>query len=143
MYGREVKGNLLRLKKLIYSNLPIPLGLIKNQRSLIGMDNLIDLLTKCINHPNAAGKIFLASDDEHLSTPDLIRCMASAMGKPTRIFPIPLFILKLFAKILGKQNEIDRLLGSLKVDNTYTKKVLNWKPPYTVFEGIKKMVMEK
>lgn len=143
VYGREVKGNLLRLKKLIYSNLPIPLGLIKNQRSLIGMDNLIDLLTKCINHPNAAGKIFLASDDEHLSTPDLIRCMASAMGKPTRIFPIPLFILKLFAKILGKQNEIDRLLGSLKVDNTYTKKVLNWKPPYTVFEGIKKMVMEK
>ena len=143
VYGREAKGNLFRLKKLIYSGLPIPLGLIKNQRSLIGIDNLIDLLIKCINHPNAAGKIFLASDDEHLSTPELIRCMASAMGKPVRIIPIPIFILKLLAKILRKQNEIDRLLGSLRVDNAYAKKVLNWKPPYTVFEGIKKMVTEK
>lgn len=143
VYGSEVKGNLLRLKKLINSGLPIPFGLIKNQRSLIGIDNLIDLLIKCINHPNAAGKIFLASDDEHLSTPELIRCMASAMGKPTRIFPIPIYILKFLGKILRKQDEIDRLLGSLKVDNTYAKKVLNWKPPYTAFEGLKKMVIEK
>ena len=101
------------------------------------------MLIKCINHPNAAGKIFLASDDEHLSTPELIRCMASAMGKPTRIFPIPIYILKFLGKILRKQDEIDRLLGSLRVDNTYAKKVLNWKPPYTAFEGLKKMVIEK
>lgn len=143
VYGSEVKGNLLRLKKLINSGLPLPFALIKNQRSLIGIDNLIDLLIKCINHPNAAGKVFLASDDEHLSTPELIKYMASAMGKPSRIFPIPIYILKFLSKILGKQNEIDRLLGSLRVDNTYAKKVLNWKPTYTVFEGLKKMVIEK
>ena len=143
VYGYAVKGNLSRLIKLINSGIPLPFGLVENKRSFIGVDNLIDILINCIDNPRAAGKTFLVSDGVDLSTQDLIRHLATAMGKSVNIFPFPLSILKFAASCLGFQGEIDRLLGSLQVDIEYTKKVLDWKPPFSVVEGFKKMVQEE
>jgi len=141
--GYGAKGNLARLMKLINSGIPLPLGLVKNQRSLIGIHNLVDILVRCIDHPNAKGKTFLVSDGEDLSTPDLLNYMASAMGKSSRLFPVPISFLKFVCCIVGRQNEINRLLGSLQVDTYYTRKILDWKPPVSAAESIRRMVLGK
>ena len=143
VYGHGVKGNLARLIKLVKSGLPLPLGRVQNQRSMIGIDNLVDLLIRCIDHPGAAGKTFLVSDGEDLSTPDLINHIASSMGRPARLFHAPIFLLKIAGRVLGKKKEIDRLIGSLKIDNSYTREVLNWTPPVSVTEGIRRMIQDK
>ena len=143
VYGYGTKGNLKRLMKLINFGIPLPFSLIENQRSLIGIDNLVDILVSCIEHPNAKGKTFLVSDGENLSTPDLLRYIASAMGRSARLFPFPILLLKLFGFVTRKSSEIDRLIGSLQIDSSYTKKTLNWTPPVSVHEGIKRMVQGK
>ena len=143
VYGYGVKGNLARLIKLVKSGIPLPLGLIKNQRSMIGIDNLIDLLIRCIDHPEANGKTFLASDKEDLSTPELIKLIASSMGKKVNLFPFPISILKFLGSVFGKSEEINRLVGSLRIDDSYTKEILNWTPPISVEEGIRRMVQGK
>ena len=143
VYGHEVKGNLMSLIKLISSGIPLPFGLIKNQRSLVGIDNLVDLIALCIDHQDAARKTFLVSDGEDLSTPDLINYIATSMGRRTHLFPLPIFLLKFLGSISGKQKEINRLVGSLRVDNSYTKEILNWIPPLSVEEGIRRMVKGK
>jgi nucleoside-diphosphate-sugar epimerase len=143
VYGYGVKGNLERLIKLVKSGVPLPLSLVKNQRSMIGIDNLVDLLIRCIDHPEASGKTFLASDEEDLSTPELIKLIASSIGKKANLFPLPIFMLKFLGSVFGKREEINRLVGSLRIDNSYTKEILNWNPPITVEEGIKRMVQGK
>ena len=143
VYGWGVKGNLFRLIKLIKSGIPLPFSMINNKRSMIGIDNLVDLLIHCIDHPNASGKIFLASDGKDLSTPKLIKLIASSMGTKANLFPLPISILKFLASIFGKKEEINRLVGSLRVDNSYTKQILNWTPPISIEDGIKRMVQKK
>ena len=143
VYGFGSKGNLARLIKLVRSGIPLPLSLVKNQRSMIGIDNLIDLLIHCIDHPEASGKTFLVSDGEDLSTPELIKLIASSMGRKANLFPFPISMLKFLASVLGKREEINRLVGSLKIDDSYTKEILNWTPPITVEEGIRRMVQGK
>ena len=140
VYGYGVKGNLERLMKLINFGLPLPFSLIKNKRSLIGIDNLIDLLLCFIEHPQASGKTFLVSDCEDLSTPDLLKHIASAMGRSPRLFPFPIFLLQFFGFLTGKSSEIKRLTGSLKVESDYTKKEIGWSAPVSVEEGIRRMV---
>jgi nucleoside-diphosphate-sugar epimerase len=140
VYGPGVKGNLARLLKLTCLGLPLPFGVVRNQRSLIGLDNLVDLLIHCIDHPAAAGQTFLVSDGEDLSTPDLIRHMAAAMGRSARLFPMPVSLLRLAGSALGKRAEIDRLVGSLQIDSSHTRRVLGWTPPVSVQEGIRRMV---
>ena len=143
VYGNNVKGNLARLIKIVRSGIPLPLSMIENQRSMIGIDNLTDLLIRCIDDPEASGKTFLASDGEDLSTPELIKLIASSMGKSANLFPLPISILKLIGSIFGKREEINRLVGSLRIDNTYTKEILKWNPPISVEEGIRRMVQGK
>ena len=143
VYGPSARGNLARLIKLVSSNIPLPFSRINNKRSMIGIDNLIDLLIHCINHPKAIGKTFLASDDEDLSTPALIELIASSFERKAYLFPVPLFLLKFLGLVFGKQKEINRLTGSLRIDNSYTKETLNWKPPISVEEGIRRMIQEK
>ena len=143
VYGPSAPGNLKRLIKLVRSGLPLPFGQIKNKRSLIGVENLIDLIIKCIDHPKASGKTFLASDGEDLSTPELIKLIASSMEKKANLFPFPISILKFFASVFGRREEINRLVGSLRIDNSYTKEILNWTPPVSVEEGIRRMVQGK
>lgn len=140
VYGYGVKGNLKLLMKLINSGIPLPFSLVKNKRSLIGIDNLIDLIINCIEHPEAGGKTFLASDNEDLSTPDLLKYIASAMGRPLRLFPLPVSLLKFLGRIFRKKTEIDRLIGSFQVDSNYTRKILNYSTKLSAQKGIRKMV---
>ena len=140
VYGPGVKGNLARLLKLARLGLPLPLGAVQNKRSLVGLDNLVDLLIRCVDHPAAAGQTFLVSDGEDLSTPDLLRHMAAAMGRSARLFPVPVSLLRLAGSALGKRGEIDRLVGSLQIDSSHTRQVLGWTPPVSVEEGIRRMV---
>ena len=143
VYGKNVKGNLARLIRLVKSGIPLPFGNIANQRSMIGIDNLVDLLIWCIDHPEASGKTFLASDGEDLSTPELIKLIASSMGRKANLFPFPISILKFLGSVFGRREEINRLVGFLRIDNSYTKKILNWTPPISVEEGIRRMVQGK
>ena len=143
VYGEDVKGNLAQLIKIIKLGIPLPLRMVKNQRSMIGIDNLVDLLICCINHPGANGKCFLASDGKDLSTVHLIKLIASSVEQRVCLFPVPLFVLKFSGFIFGKQKEINRLVGSLRVDNSYTREMLNWSPPVSVEEGIRRMVNGK
>ena len=143
VYGERVKGNLNRLLMLVRSGVPLPFKMIRNQRSMIGLDNLIDLIILCIDHPAAAGKTFLVSDGEDLSTPDLINHIAHSMGRSARLFPMSISLLKLLGRILNRKEEINRLTDSLIIDSRFTEKTLNWFPPHDVSEGIRRMVQSK
>jgi nucleoside-diphosphate-sugar epimerase len=143
VYGHGAKGNLAHLIKIIYSKIPLPLGGIQNKRSLIGIDNLTDMLVRCVEHPDIAGKTFLVSDGEDLSTPELIRLLASALGQSAKLFTIPTFLLKFLGFVIGKQKEIDRLTDSLQIDSSHVREILNWTPLVSVEEGIRKMVKDK
>ena len=143
VYGERVKGNLNRLLMLVRSGVPLPFKMIRNQRSMIGLDNLIDLIILCIDHPAAAGKTFLVSDGEDLSTPELITQIANSMGRTARLFPMSISLLKLLGKILNRKEEINRLTDSLIIDSRFTEKTLNWFPPHNVSEGIRRMVQSK
>ena len=140
VYGYGAKGNLAKLIKLIKIGIPLPFSLIKNKRSMIGINNLVDMLLICIKHPSAAGKIFFVSDGKDLSTKELIQFIASAMGGKANLFPFPISFLKFAGYIIGKNSEIDRLVGSLQVDISHTSQILNWKPNMNVEEEIRKMV---
>jgi len=138
VYGPGMKGNFARMAKLVAKGLPLPLGAIYNKRSLVGLDNLIDLIITCIDHPAAANQVFLVSDGEDLSTTQLLRSVAKAMGKPSRLIPISAGLLQLGAMLLGKKAVAQRLLGSLQVDISHTRKCLNWTPPLTVKQGLQR-----
>jgi nucleoside-diphosphate-sugar epimerase len=140
VYGPGVKGNFLRLMQLVERGVPLPLGSVTNRRSLIGIDNLTDLLIRCMSHPHAAGQTFLVSDGEDLSTPALIETLAREMGKSPRLFPVPLSLLRMAGRMSGKLQEIERLVGSLQVDCAHTCSVLGWNPPVPVEEGLRKAV---
>lgn len=138
VYGREVKGNFETMYKLIRAGIPLPLGAVHNQRSLIGVDNLADLLVTCAFHPHAVGQIFLASDGEDISTTRLLRELASAMNKPARLFPVPCELIAFMAKLVGKMEIARRLLSSLQVDTQHTREILEWSPPLTLQQGFKR-----
>lgn len=142
VYGQGVKGNLMQLIKLIKIGVPLPFALIKNQRSMIGIDNLIDLLIKCIENPKAAGKTFLVSDGQDISTPDLINSISISIGRSSRLIPVPISLLQVLGKLFKRQNEIEKLIGSLQIDSSYVREILNWTPKINIKEGIKKMVKE-
>ena len=126
VYGPGVKGNFLSMLGWLNKGIPLPLGAIHNQRSLVGIDNLIDLIITCIDHPAAANQTFLVSNEEDLSTTELLRRMSNALGKPARLVPVPPSLLQFGAKLLGKQDMAQRLLGNLQVDMSHTKKALGW-----------------
>ena len=140
VYGPGVSGNLLRLLQLIDRRFPLPLGLVDNARSFVALDNLIDLMVCCINHPEATGKTFLVSDGNDLSSPDLIRKIAFMMGKSPRLISLPVPFIRLAGKLIGKRSEVDRLVGSLQVDIKYTQETLDWSPPLSLDEGLQKTV---
>jgi len=139
VYGPGVKGNLLRLLRWVARGVPLPLGAAHNQRSFIGLSNLVDLLQCCAEHPVAAGQTFLASDGHDLSTPQLIRLMAEGMNRPVRLLSIPRVLLQAVGSLLGKRSEIHRLMGSLQVDSSYIQAQLDWTPPVSVEEGVHEM----
>lgn len=136
VYGPGAPGNFGSLVNWIEKGIPLPLGAIHNKRSLIALDNLVDLIVTCIHHPAAANQVFLAADGEDISTSDLLRGVARAMGRPARLLPIPASLLQFGATLLGKKAMAQRLLGSLQVDITKAREVLGWQPPLTVEQGL-------
>ena len=136
VYGPLVKANFLKLFKVVNMGIPLPFANVKNQRSLIFIGNLIDVIVLCINHPEAAGKTYLLSDGSDTSTPELVQKIASVLGKSPRLFPFPLILLHLLAKVIGKTGALSRLLDSLTVDSTKIRKDLNWTPHFSLEEGI-------
>lgn len=140
VYGPGAVGNFGRLMQLAKSEIPLPLGHVENSRSFLAVDNLIDLIRVCMTQPSAAGQTFLASDGVTISTPDLIRAIANAMGTRARLVSVPPSLLRLGGKLLGKSAEIDRLLGSLEVDITHTCETLKWYPAIDIHEGLRRAV---
>lgn len=138
VYGPGVKANFLSMMKWLHKGIPLPLGKIHNKRSLVALDNLVDLVIKCVNHPAAANQIFLVSDGEDLSTTELLQRMGIALGSPARLLSVPSFMLKLGATLLGKRNMAQRLCGSLQVDISKTRQLLDWNPPLSVDQALKK-----
>jgi len=143
VYGYGAKGNLARLLNMVYSGMPIPFGSIKNKKSFIGIDNLIDLIILCIDHPKAPGQTLLASDNQDISIADFIIQIYSAMNRSPRLYKIPLPLLQLAAYVAGKTKDLDRLGQSLTVDCGQTCELLEWKPPFTLKEGIERMIKIK
>lgn len=138
VYGPAVKANFASIIKLAKKNFPLPFGAIYNKRSLVAVDNLVDLILTCIEHPEAANKIFLVSDDHDLSTTELFQMITRAAGKKPKLIPFPQNWLEFSGRILGKSAITERLCGNLQVDITHTKKTLNWRPPVSVEEGIRR-----
>ncbi len=140
IYGPGVKANFLRLLHLVSKGIPLPLNSVTNCRSMVYLDNLVDFLNTCIVHPRAGGEVLFVSDDEDLSTAELIRRIAFHMSKSARLLPCPVMMLRAGARLLGKKAEVDRLCGSLQVDISKAISLLGWQPPFTVDEGLKKTV---
>ena len=132
IYGPGVKANFARLMQAVQRGLPLPLGAIDNRRSLLYVGNLTDLLCRCIDHPQAANRVFLASDNEDLSTPELIRRLATAMQVTPRLLPVPPALLLAAATLAGKRLQAEKLLGSLQLDISQTMRLLDWRPPHSV-----------
>ncbi|AZZ99564.1 NAD-dependent epimerase/dehydratase family protein [Pseudoalteromonas sp. R3] len=138
VYGEGVKANFAALMNLVGKGLPLPFrGINSNKRSLISVYNLVDLIKVCIGHPKASNQVFLASDDHDLSTAEMIALMAKVQGKKNCSIYIPALLFKMFGKVLGKKDMVDRLTGSLHVDITHTKHTLEWQPPYSVEHGFR------
>ncbi len=140
VYGPGVKANFASMLRWIKRGVPLPLGAIHNARSLVALDNLVDLLITCLKHPAAAGQTFLVSDGEDVSTTELLRRTAQAMGTKAVLLPVPTTLLEFGAALLGKREAAQRLCGSLQADITKTRDLLGWNPPLTLEKGLIKAV---
>lgn len=138
VYGPGVKGYFRTMLRWLSRGIPLPLGALHNRRSFVNLDNLIDLIVTCIEHPAAANQTFLASDDEDMSTPELLHRMGAALGRPARLISIPTPLLKAGAAVLGKSDAVARLCDSLCVDVVKTRRMLDWNPAISVDRGLKK-----
>lgn len=137
VYGPGNPGNFLRLLHWINKGLPLPLASIKNERSFIGIDNLVDFLTTCLVHPQAANEVFLVADGEVVSTPDLIRRLAGFLGMQVRLLPFPVPLLRLGANLLGQGDVIARLTDSLVVNSEKAQRQLGWVAKTSLTQGLK------
>jgi nucleoside-diphosphate-sugar epimerase len=136
VYGPGVKANFLALLRLVDRGVPLPLGSIANRRSLIFLDNLIDLVLCALDHEEAAGGTFLMRDDDEVTTPGLVREIARQLDRPARLFPCPPGLLRTAARLAGRGDAALRLLGSLSVDDTPTRERLGWRPRVALADGI-------
>ncbi|WP_208630461.1 UDP-glucose 4-epimerase family protein [Ectopseudomonas oleovorans] len=138
VYGPGVKANFLSMMRWLHKGVPLPFGAIHNRRSLVALDNLVDLIVTCIEHHAAANQTFLVSDGEDLSTSELLRRMGAVLGRPARLLPVPSWLLQAGAAALGKQALSQRLCGSLQVDIGKTRELLGWTPPLSIDEALRK-----
>ena len=135
VYGPAVKANFLRLLRWLDAGLPLPFAGVRNRRSLIGLDNLVDAIARCVEHPEARGPLLVA-DDESVSTPELLSRTARALERPARLARAPLWLLRSAAAVTGRRDEIRRLTGSLVVDSSRARRLLGWRPRRTLDEGL-------
>jgi nucleoside-diphosphate-sugar epimerase len=140
-YGPGVKANFAALMHAVQRGWPLPLGAVRNQRSLVALDNLVDFVVTCTTHPNAANQTFLVSDGQDISTTVLVRGMARAAGVSARLLPLPVWALQAGASLLGKVDAAQRLCGNLQVDIAKARQLLGWVPPVSVEEGLRRCVI--
>jgi nucleoside-diphosphate-sugar epimerase len=138
VYGPGVGANFQRMVVWLEKGIPLPLGALSNKRSMVALDNLIDLIVTCLDHPAAGNQTFLVSDDHDLSTTELLVAMGHALDKPARLLPVPVRLIWWGAALLGKQEVARRVCGSLQVDITHTRNTLDWTPPVSLAEGLKR-----
>lgn len=137
IYGPDVEANYYRLIRLVAKRIPLPVGKVKNHRSMVYIGNLVSAIEVCIRHPAAVGETFLISDGEDISTPELIRRIADGLCLRPRLWSVPLTLLRFAARLAGKDKEIDRLSSSLQVDSSRIRKALGWVPPFSLNEGLR------
>lgn len=140
VYGPGVKANFLRLMQWVKKGWPLPLGAVRNRRSLLYLGNFVDAIRLCVEHPAAAGQTFLLDDGEVVSTPQLIRAVARAMGRPARLLAVPVGVLAFAGALLGKRAAVARLAGSLYIDSSAIRSHLGWTPPYSMEAGLEATV---
>lgn len=138
VYGPGVKANFAAMVRWLQRGVPLPLGAIHNQRSLVALDNLVDLIVTCIDHPAAANQTFLVCDGEDVSTTQLLRRMGRAMARPARLIPVAPVLLKMGAALVGRPALAQRLCDSLQIDMGTTRQLLGWRPPISVDEGLRR-----
>jgi nucleoside-diphosphate-sugar epimerase len=136
VYGPDVKANFLTMMRWLHRGIPLPLGAIANQRSLVALPNLVDFISLCLTHPKAANQTFMISDQQDVSTTELLRGLGQALKRPARLLPVPQGLLQTGLKMIGKGGMAQRLCGDLTVDATPATELLGWKPPVTVQQGL-------
>ena len=136
VYGPNVKGNFVQMLNVLAKGFPLPLASIHNRRSLVFVGNLVDALMTCATHPAAVGQTYLVCDDDEISTPDLLRELAKGMGVSAHLLSCPPVLLQLIGNLTGKTQQLERLLGSLRIDGDKMRNDLNWKPPYSLQQGL-------
>jgi nucleoside-diphosphate-sugar epimerase len=139
VYGPGARANFHALLRAVRGGVPLPLGAVRNRRSLVGLDNLVDFIITCLTHPAAAGQMFFVSDGEDLSTAELIRRIARAFDRPARLIPVPEPVLYAAATLLGQRAAARKTLGSLHVDISKAKHLLGWMPPCTVDDELRRI----
>jgi UDP-glucose 4-epimerase len=136
VYGPNVRANFLSLMNAVAKGIPLPIGSVTAQRSLCYIDNLASALADCTTHPRAAGQIFHVTDGDDPSVAELARALGRHLGRPARLLPVPVDLLRIAARLTGKTAQIDRLTGSLRVDSTHIRDVLGWRPPVSLDAGL-------
>lgn len=140
VYGPGVKANFVSMMKWVKKGIPLPFGAVRNQRSLVALDNLVDFIVHCIEHPKAANEVFLISDGEDISTTELLQKVADAFGIKSFLIPIPVSLMSIVARLIGKAGMAERLFGSLQIDDSKARKLLNWQPITTMDKQLIKIV---
>ena len=140
IYGPGVGANFRQMMCWLMKGIPLPFGSVSNLRSLVSLDNVVDLVSTCIDHPRAANQVFLVSDGEDVSTTQLMQRLLTLLGKKTWLVPVPALLLKFLASLVGRGAVAQRLLGSLQVDIQKNRELLGWSPPFSLDEGLKDTV---
>lgn len=142
VYGPGVKANFLTMMRWLDKGVPLPLGAVHNRRSLVALDNLVDLIVTCLENPAAANEVFLVSDGEDMSTTELLSRIGRLLGKPARLIPVPATLINAGAMLFRKRPVSQRLLGSLQVDILKNSELLGWTPPVSVEDALKGTVQQ-
>ncbi|KXJ59711.1 MAG: UDP-glucose 4-epimerase [Alteromonas sp. Nap_26] len=137
VYGPDVRANFASMLKWVQKGIPLPFGAINNKRSLVALDNLVNFIIHCVDHPKAANEIFLISDGEDVSTTELLIKVSKALGKNNWLIPVATSWMMFLAKLIGKRDEANRLFGSLQVDSSKARNLLGWQPVCTMDEQLK------
>ncbi|TSA06984.1 MAG: NAD-dependent epimerase/dehydratase family protein [Comamonadaceae bacterium] len=140
VYGPGVRANFAALMRAVQRGWPLPLACVHNLRSMVAMDNLVSFIATCVDHPQAANTTFLVSDGQDISSPDLVRGLAQALGVAARLVPVPVSALQFVGRALGRGDVIQRVCGNLRVDISKARRVLAWQPPVSMDEGLRRTV---
>lgn len=143
VYGADAPGNFARLVAAVRRGVPLPLGSVDNRRTLVGLDNLVDFICRCVTHPMAANQLFLVGDAESISTAELLRRVGRELNRSARLLPIPVSMLETVAGFLGKKAAVRKLCGNLEVDSSKARDLLSWTPPVSLDEGLQRCFANK